>query len=154
MKNVFGLLLIALTIQIVSIPSSHGKVNDAITKNEAVSLLYEWRDAYLNKDFDALHGIIDDTWLYSGAPDGSTTDKETAIAGFRKADYSYKKISYQDIDVRLFGSISVIRGTEELIIIGDKDGKEVIVNLRFTDVYQKIDGNVRAIATHTSPIAN
>ncbi len=125
---------------------------DKITEEEALNLLHTWTDAYLTGNAESLKEILDDSWVYSGSSDGKTSNKLATIEEFSNADYSFSDISYQDLEVKIYNDIAVVRGSEKMIIIGNSLQDTTNLELRFTDVYQKKNGVVRAISTHSSPI--
>lgn len=125
---------------------------ELITEQEALDLLHTWTKAYLEGNSVRLNDVIDDSWLYSGSADGSTSNKAQTIEEFSKADYSFDDITYEDLDVRLYEDVAVVRGKERMVILGSSKQDTTILSLRFTDVYQKKDGKIRAISTHSSPI--
>ncbi len=128
------------------------KVADKITEEEALNLLHQWTDAYLAGDAAPLREILDESWVYSGSSDGTVSDKDATITEFANADYTFQDIVYEGLDVRLYGNVAVIRGSERMVIVGNSGGDTTKLRLRFTDVYQKKDGKIKAIATHSSPI--
>ena len=127
---------------------------EQITEKEALDLLHKWTQAYLNGDAGVLDEVLDESWVYSGSADGSVSDKASTIEEFSNADYSFGDISYQNLAVRLYGDVAVVRGSETMEIVGSSGLDTTLLQLRFTDVYQKKDGQVRAIATHSSPISS
>ncbi len=133
-------------------PKTEKEAVEKITQDEALKLLHTWTDAYLKGDAEVLEDLLDDTWVYSGSPDGSTSNKTATIEEFSNADYSFDEIKYQDLDVRVYDDIAVVRGWERMVILDSSKQDTTILKLRFTDVYKKSDGKVRAIATHSSPM--
>lgn len=125
---------------------------EEISEDEALELLHTWTNAYLKGDVEPLREVLGESWVYSGSPDGSTSDKQATIEEFSNADYSFEDITYENLDVRLFGDIAVVRGKERMVILGSSKQDTTILSLRFTDVYQKKDGKIKAISTHSSPI--
>ena len=136
----------------VKTPKEEIQTGEKITKEEALQLLHTWTDAYLKGNADKLNDVLDDTWEYSGSPDGSTSSKMATIEEFSAADYSFDEIKYENLDVRLYGDIAVVRGSETMAILDSAKLDTTILRLRFTDVYQKKDGKIKAIATHSSPM--
>lgn len=126
--------------------------NNFITEQETLDLLHRWTAAYLAGDAEPLNQILDDSWKYSGSSDGSVTGKAATIEGFANADYSFADIIYEDLDVQLYNDIAVLRGWETMHIVGSDASDTAEIMLRFTDVYQKKNGVVRAISTHSSPM--
>lgn len=156
MKQIILISLIALVISscadaATKLDKKDEKV-EIISEEEALKLLHSWTDFYLKGDALGLNEILDDSWKYSGSSDGRTTDKQATMEEFSNADYSFHSITYDDLEVNLYSDIAVIRGTEEMVIIGSSGTDTTKLALRFTDVYQKKNGKVKAIATHSSPI--
>lgn len=133
-------------------PIAEPEIVDKITEEEALDLLHTWTNAYLEGDAGPLIEVLDDTWEYSGSSDGNTTDKIATIDEFSQADYSFDEIEYHDLDVKLYDDIAVVRGWERMVILGADKQDTTVLKLRFTDVYQKKEGKVRAIVTHSSPM--
>ena len=130
-------------------PESPGQ--ELITEEEALGLLHKWTRAYLMGDAEPLQQVLDESWLYSGSSDGSITGKAAAIEEFSKADYRFADIAYENLEVKLYGDVAVVRGSEKMVIVGSSQDTTEL-SLRFTDVYQKKNGEVKAIASHSSPI--
>ncbi|WP_422349021.1 nuclear transport factor 2 family protein [Flagellimonas sp.] len=133
-------------------PVAELETEDKITEEEALDLLHTWTNAYLGGDAAPLIEVLDDTWEYSGSSDGKTTNKIATIDEFSQADYSFDEIEYHDLKVKLYDNIAVVRGWERMVILGADKQDTTILKLRFTDVYRKQEGKVRAIATHSSPM--
>ncbi|MDT0608254.1 nuclear transport factor 2 family protein [Croceitalea rosinachiae] len=127
-------------------------VTEKITEDEALHLLHKWTNAYLTGNANPLHEVLDDSWVYSGSTNGQTTDKVATIEEFSNADYKFHDIEYQELDVRLFNDIAIVRGSERMVIVSKPDKDTTTLKLRFTDVYKKKNGKIKAIATHSSPI--
>lgn len=116
-------------------------------------LLEDWKNAYLNRDFESLERIIADDWTYSGSPDGTTSMKRKSIDGFKNADYRFVDVVFSDLKIRTFGNVTIITAVEELTIKG-KDGEPTKLKLRFTDAYRKENDKIPAISTLSSPVKN
>ncbi|MEX0313145.1 MAG: nuclear transport factor 2 family protein [Allomuricauda sp.] len=133
-------------------PKVEQEITEEITKEEALQLLHSWTEAYLNGNAEPLKDILDDSWVYSGSSGGNTSTKIAAIDEFSQADYSFDEIKYHDLDVKLYGNVAVVRGWERMVILSGDKQDTTQLKLRFTDVYQKKEGKVRAISTHSSPM--
>ena len=125
---------------------------DLVTEEEALQLLHDWTQAYLDGNAEPLNDILDPSWVYSGSADGKTTSKAQNIAEFSTADYSIDAIDYKDLKVAIYDDIAVLRGIETMVILDSSRQDSTILTLRFTDVYKKKDGVLRAISTHSSPV--
>ena len=156
MKKLLVCLLLAMTIN--ACKNSERTENtiqletDSITKEEALDLLHEWTDAYLKGDANPLNEILDETWVYSGSPDGSLSNKLATIEEFSNADYKFAAITYDGLDVRIYNDIAIVTGSEVMAITGSSGTDTTKLRLRFTDVYIKKNGEIKAISTHSSPI--
>jgi hypothetical protein len=127
-------------------------ITEKITEEEALNLLHKWTNAYLSGDVAPLNEVLDESWIYSGSSNGKVSDKAATIEEFSNADYKFQDISYEQLDVQLYDDVAVVRGSETMVIIGNSGKDTTKLKLRFTDVYQKQDGKIRAISTHSSPI--
>ncbi|WP_421801331.1 nuclear transport factor 2 family protein [Flagellimonas sp.] len=152
MKKAIFLLSLVLTMGSCENKEPASKDVNQITEDEAKKLLHQWTDAYLTNNPEPLNHLLDDSWMYSGSSDGSLSDKKSTIDEFSNADYSFGEITYDNLDVRLYDDIAIMRGTEKMLIIGSSGKDTTEVHLRFTDVYQKRNGEIKAISTHSSPI--
>lgn len=156
MKKVIFLLSMTLAVcfchRVDKSEEEHSAVKDVITKKEALYVLHKWTNAYLTNNPNTLDEVLDDTWVYSGPSNGVTLDKKTTIEGLIKADYTYNQITFQDLEVDLYQDMAIVRGSEKMVILGSFGQDTTTLRLRFTDVYQKKNGVVKAISTHSSPI--
>ncbi len=125
------------------------KAPDPVSEQEVLAVLEKWRQSFLKKDAVQLEQVLDDTWVYSGNIDGTRSTKKQAIHELENAEYSFLDISYFDVTVDLFDQVAIIRGKERMTILGSSSDT-TIVQLSFTDVYQKKQGVVKAISTHSS----
>lgn len=156
MKNT--ILVFVLVIWTVSCKNSEKPkeeqqpIVEKITEEEALNLLHTWTNAYLSADATALDSVLHESWVYSGSPNGEVSNKAATLEEFSTADYTFHDISYEQLDIQLYEDVAVVRGSETMIIIGNSAKDTTTLSLRFTDVYQKQNGVVKAIATHSSPI--
>ncbi len=154
-NNTLFLVAISLALSCNQVKKDEEEISiqsEKITEEEAMGLLHSWTNAYLKGDPAPLNELLDDSWLYSGSSDGLTHDKANTIQDFSNADYTFADIVYENVDVRLYNDIAVVRGSETMTILGNNAQDTTILRLRFTDVYQKKNGKVKAISTHSSPI--
>lgn len=156
MKNVvslISLITLIITFSCKNEPNqAQASMVDKINKEEALNLLHQWTDAYLTGNAARLEEVLDESWIYAGSANGKTTTKAATIEEFANADYKFQNITYKDLDVRLYDDIAIVRGAETMVITDESGNNPVTLRLRFTDVYQKKEGIVRAISTHSSPI--
>ena len=111
----FGLALLISSCRVDVSTDKGDKYNaEMISEAEALDLLHRWTEAYLQGDADALENILDDSWLYSGSANGKTTNKRATIEEFSSADYKFEDITYENLEVNLYGAIAVVRGSKSV----------------------------------------
>ena len=92
--------------------------------------------------------------MYSGGSDGKTSGKTGS--GRRTCvttDDLLDDVILNDLKIRIYDNIAVAtgsRGTRQCRYAKTVDTTKF--QLRFTDVYRKSDGKIKAISTHSSPI--
>ena len=123
---------------------------DTIKKQEVHDVMEVWANGMLENDPVKIDQVLAPSWVYSGGGDGSTTTKAEALNGMTPGESSLKKVTLMDTTVWLYENVAIVRGWEELVIVEDQDTSKLY--LRFTDVFRKENGEVRAISTHSSPI--
>ncbi|MEM1121809.1 MAG: nuclear transport factor 2 family protein [Bacteroidota bacterium] len=119
-------------------------------EKEVLSVLHRWKMAYINRNAVPLETILADHWTYSGNSNGQLGRKETTIEGTKNAKGQFLAANFKNLQTQKIGDVVIVKGQEELIT--EEGGKTSSGWLMFTDIFQKIDGKWRAIATHSSPI--
>ena len=137
-NRILILAFIALcTVGCSSLANKHEQIN----KGEVEQMLSNWKQAFVNKDFQLLESILDENFLYSGSNDGKLTTKTQMV----------DNLEYFDIVIKYFEDIAIVKAKETLRFIGEK-GDTINIKLSFTDVYQKKNGKILTLSTHSSPI--
>lgn len=85
-------------------------------------------DAFLVENADFMEALTDRDFLLIGR-DGSWVDRATFLEEFRQPS-SLVGASYDDVDVRLFGSVAVVHAVFKAVHKDDK-----VEQVRYTDVY-------------------
>lgn len=152
MKKLSIVMIALIVISCNKTETQKEVTQSVITEKETRETLHKWAQSMLDNSLEPQQNILDDTWMYSGADDGTTTSKEEALAGFKPGETTLKKVILQDTVIRIYGSTAIVTGKEELVFVENQDTSRVF--LRFTDVFIKKDGSVKAISTHSSPIKN
>lgn len=150
MKYFYVLLLFVNVVACTENNGSKPTIEEQITATEVHKTLQRWAQAMLDNQLEPQQKILDETWVYSGSDDGTTTNKKKALAEFKPGETSLKGIVLQDTIVRVYGNVAIVTGKEELLFVEENDTTRV--HLRFTDVFMKKDGKVMALSTHSSPI--
>lgn len=126
---------------------------ETITPEEAVLALNAWKDAYLMNNIASVDTIVHPSWVYSGASNGKTSNKQAMLDELKTAGYYFAEIVYDDVKTRTYGNMAIVTGREKMLIVDKETLDTAVVRLRFTDVYQKNKGKVQALSTHSSPIS-
>ena len=145
MKHTYFLLLLAL------LTHCQPTTPDQITAQEVIELLHDWEDAYIHQDTALMNRILHEDWVYCGNKDGTTSDKNYTLKELAQADYQFLSMEFSEIDIRLYDDMAIVRA-RELITMKLANGDTLKLPLRFTDVYQKENGRIQALTTHSSPI--
>ena len=118
-----------------------------IKESEALDLLDKWSQAYYQKDTDLLNEVLHDQYVYSGA-DGSRSPKQAVMNNLATDPSRILNQEFFDLDIRPYKHTVIVRGWEELTILGAA-GDTSVLALRFIDVYIKEAGELKALATQS-----
>lgn len=143
-----------LIVSLLMLPALLGvdtAASERIRAEDIDAVFANWLKAMKTRDAELLSSVLHDQWLYAGTGDGSTTSKSANIQHLKQADYTITKVDFSDMNYRYFDDIAIVTG-REVLHIQNENGEISQVNLRFTDVFQKKNGEVKALSTHSSPI--
>lgn len=109
----------------------------------------ELAQAFLKKDPEPLHRILDDEFILTNAI-GRIKNKQQAIEKFHDTldEMSFYSVTNGDVRVRLYGDAAVVTGTQ--VQHATKKNELLFVKLRFTSMYAKREGNWKLVAGHSS----
>ncbi|MEQ9297912.1 MAG: nuclear transport factor 2 family protein [Cyclobacteriaceae bacterium] len=142
-----------ISILVIALFMSCNYSKNIITESDINKLMSRWEEAYKTKDVRVMEEILDDSWVYSGNKDGTTSNKSTTMDELQNADYRFLSMTFDDLNIDYYDDVAIIRAKERLTL-QLANGDTVEFQLRFTDVYQKQNGITRAISTHSSPLTN
>lgn len=128
-----------------------GTHEEQITEKDVRQILANWKEVMVTKDTVLFESILHDDFFYAGSDDGKLTSKVTMMDNLANDQSRMLAPEYYDVHIRYFGDIAVVRAREKLMFPGDHD--TTVLHLRFTDIYQKKNGRVTTLSTHSSPIA-
>lgn len=143
--------LIIATFILISLILETVKAQE-ITEEEVLTLLKTWDTSIKNKDTQTLDQVLHANYAYSGSSNGSITNKDGMLENLRNDKANYLPTEFNDLDIRYFDNVALLRGWEVINILEDS-GDTLQIKLRFTDVYRKENGVLKAISTHSSPIS-
>ncbi|HZR64482.1 MAG TPA: nuclear transport factor 2 family protein [Terriglobales bacterium] len=111
------------------------------------ALELKWADAYKSRQFDVLSSFLDDDCV-STFEDGNVFGKLGLISYIAKPSEHIEVVEMSDLKVRMHGETAVVTGAYHEQ--GVSDGKPYDYHDRFTDVWMKVRGNWKLIASHYS----
>lgn len=143
-------LAAALLTAIVATGCEEPPPPPSTARDEAI--LVEMQDvlakAWVDRDRATIERMIAPDWISTG-PDGSATDRATALAQvFETGVHTIHRVEIDDVRARVFGEAAVVTGRTHGV--GEFEGTPYDVVIRFTDTFVRRDGRWQAVASHAS----
>jgi ketosteroid isomerase-like protein len=138
------ILTLACALSVWPAPVKAQQATDAATVR---ALELKWAEAYKLRRFDLLSSYLDDDCV-STFEDGSVFGKLGVISYIARPSVHVEVAEMSDLKVRIHGGTAVVTGAYHEQ--GDTDGKRYDYHDRFTDVWMKVRGNWKLIASHYS----
>lgn len=111
------------------------------------ALEVKWAEAYKLRKLDVLSSLLDDDCI-STFEDGSTFGKLGVISYIAKPSERVELAEMSDLKIRMHGETAVVTGAYHER--GESAGKPYEYHDRFTDVWMKVQGKWKLIASHYS----
>ncbi len=115
------------------------------------ALEMKWADAYRTRHVDVLSSLISDDYVIT-MEDGSTLSKVGFISHTAEPSEHIETAEFLDIKIRMHGDAAIVTGAYHER--GESAGKRFDYRDRLTDVWMKIDGKWKLIASHYSLAPN
>lgn len=138
MKNILFLLLIHTSI------FAQSKIEKLIQNLETRRF-----EAMIQKNEKVLNEILADELVYIHSS-ALVDDKKTYIESIVSGKSNYKKVEVIESKIRTYKTSAVVTGMAKITIALNE--KETIINLRYTDVYQKIGKNWQMVSWNSVKI--
>lgn len=145
MKVSICVLLIAF-LGALTLTAAPADYNDSETA-QVFALERKWNDAYQHSDVGKMDELLADDFIIT-IEDGSTFSKAGYIARYGNARVQVDISEMSDLKVRLHGNTAVVTGAYHER--GEEAGKSYEYRDRLTDVWMKVQGKWRLIASHYS----
>jgi ketosteroid isomerase-like protein len=146
--------LTAVLILATGLPTSGQSVDTAGGPGQTlIRMEYEWGDAIVKRDADALDRILADDYVLT-TPEGRVVPKPRILANFRAprpAAYQVRGIDHDEVDARVYGDAAVV--SSRFILKVRAAGRDVETPFRHTDVFVKQRGQWRCVARQATRIA-
>ena len=114
---------------------------------KVLGLEKKWTEAYKHHDIGILSSLLAEDFVIT-IEDGSTFGKEGYISHSADSSMRVEVAELSDLRVRMHGNTAVVTGAYHEI--GDSKGKRYEYHDRLTDVWMKLGGEWRVIASHYS----
>ena len=106
--------------------------------------------AWVSRDRPTLERIIGSEWTVTG-PDGRTSDRARVLTQvFETGVHKIHDLNVDEVKARVFGDAAVVTGRTRGV--GEFEGADYDVVIRFTDVFVRRAGSWQAVASHASLI--
>jgi hypothetical protein len=92
--------------------------------------------------------VADDYRLFGS--DGAAQNKAQFIADFTSPNFDIDPFTIEEFDARMFGDTAILTG--RVALSGTSSGNRFTVNLRFSDVWVKRDGQWQVVFAQTTRI--
>jgi hypothetical protein len=106
-------------------------------------------DAMTQKNEAVLNEILSDDLVYIHSS-ATVDDKKSYINSIISGKTNYQKVEVEESKVRTYKTSAVVTGKAKITILQNE--KETIMNLRYTDVYQKIGKNWQMVSWNSVKI--
>jgi ketosteroid isomerase-like protein len=114
-----------------------------------VVLEHLWNEAQVNRDKQALEGMIADSFVDTEW-DGDVSERGKFLADIKDPKFKSDLVAIQDLKVHLYRNTGVVTGVYHAK--GSYNGKPYDHLGRFTDTWILEDGRWECVASHTSLI--
>ena len=121
--------------------------NDNPQAARLIALEHLWNEAQVNRDEQALRGMIADTFVNTEW-DGEVSERGKFLDDIKDPRFRPTLVTIQDLKVNLYQTTAVVTGIYHTK--GSYQGKPYDHVGRFTDTWVLQDGNWACVASHTS----
>jgi ketosteroid isomerase-like protein len=146
-KSHFACALFLACALVARAQTPRGQDEDAKT---VLALESAWNQAEMKADAPALRLLLADTFRNTDE-DGSFADKAQWLARIKSGSDHYEQLSNQNQEVQVYGSAAVVTGEYREKM--RSNAKTITRKGRFTDVWVKMDGVWKCVASHATLIA-
>jgi ketosteroid isomerase-like protein len=126
------------------VPASAQESPDAATIRV---LETKWADSYKNRQVDVLSSLMSDDYVIT-MEDGSVFGKVGFISHTAQPSEKVAVVEFGDLKIRMHGDAAVVTGSYHEQ--GESAGKAYDYHDRMTDLWMKVDGKWKLVASHYS----
>ena len=107
----------------------------------------KWADSYKNRQVDVLSSLMSDDYVIT-MEDGSVFGKVGFISHTAQPSEKVDLVEFGDLKIRMHGDAAVVTGSYHEQ--GESAGKAYDYHDRMTDLWMKVDGKWKLVASHYS----
>ncbi|HEX6821522.1 MAG TPA: nuclear transport factor 2 family protein [Candidatus Sulfotelmatobacter sp.] len=107
----------------------------------------KWADSYKNRQVDVLSSLMADDYVIT-MEDGSVYGKVGFISHTAQPSEKVSLVEFGDLKIRMHGDAAVVTGSYHEQ--GESAGKPYDYHDRMTDLWMKMDGKWKLVASHYS----
>jgi len=137
--------LVALTVCLLSISFVQLSAQENSDTTKVRALETRLTDAYKRRQFDLLASLLDEDFVIT-FEDGNTYGKTGYISYSAAASIRVDVAEMTDVKIRLHGKTAIVTGAYHER--GEEKGKAYDYRDRFTDIWMKVGGDWRLVASH------
>lgn len=137
-------LLAVLTGGVVAAQQSADTVEQTLIKLER-----GWNTAFYDRDVAFLDSILADDFIVT-YDDGTRGDKARELELAETFNQRVVSATQEDFIVQVYGDSAVVWFT--LRVVGIRQGQEVELTLRYTDVWVQRDGRWQCVSSHSTRV--
>jgi ketosteroid isomerase-like protein len=142
-------LLLTAFVGLASIWGAAQKAQaQGMTEQKVLQLDHAWAQAFVKGDAAAVDRIESADFVFTG-PDGSVTGKADELSDLKTGNFKAEAIELDDLKAHVHGDSAIVTGRSTLKNC-KYHGQDISGRYRFTDVFAKVDGDWRAVASHAT----
>jgi len=127
------------------------QTGDRTNAQSLVQLERSWNEAFYQKDVAFLERVLADEFIAT-YEDGSQGNRAKEIALTKEFNQQVDSARQDDFIVKLYGDTAVVWFT--LHLTGPKQGKPVLVDLRYVDVFVWRANRWQCVSSHSTKVLN
>ena len=139
------ILFSVVTLCLLSIPFVRPAAQEESDSAKVRALDLQLTEAYKRRQFDLLASLLDEDFVIT-FEDGSTYGKTGYISYSAATSIQVEVAEMSDVKIRMHGNTAVLTGAYHER--GVEKGEAYDYRDRFTDVWMKIEGKWRLVASH------
>jgi ketosteroid isomerase-like protein len=146
-KIIAGFLVTCCLVLAVGMLAQSASDDSRSRENQLVALEHLWNEAQVNRDANALAGMIGDKFVNTEW-DGEVSERGKFLADIADPRFKVNSLNIQDVKVILYKDAAVVAGIYHTK--GTYQGKPYEHTGRFTDTWVLRDAKWQCVASHTS----